>query len=210
MGTLAAYANTRIDPDRPEESYVLTREGGLPDYTRLYEINPLVERWARESFTFLEDAASRGADVDVFEGDARIVLERQLERGEGQRFDLLAVDAFNSDAIPIHLLTRESFQTYLGHLNEDGILALHVTNRFVDLIPVVARLAEVTGLSAIYIENDGSDSRKVSSADWILLTNNLAFLDIEAVHQDEKAMPEPGPLWTDDFSSVFEVVEFDD
>ena len=210
VGTLAAYANTRIDPDRPEESYVLTREGGLPDYTRLYEINPLVERWARESFTFLEDAASRGADVDVFEGDARIVLERQLERGEGQRFDLLAVDAFNSDAIPIHLLTRESFQTYLGHLNEDGILALHVTNRFVDLIPVVARLAEVTGLSAIYIENDGSDSRRVSSADWILLTNNLAFLDIEAVHQDEKAMPEPGPLWTDDFSSVFEVVEFDD
>jgi hypothetical protein len=210
VGTLAAYANTRIDPDRSRESYVLAHEGGIPDYVRFYELNPLVVRWAEERFTFLTDAGSRGADIDVFEGDARIVLERQLERGEDQRFDLLAVDAFSSDAIPIHLLTEESFQTYMGHLREDGILALHVTNRFVDLIPVVARLAETAGLNAIYIENDESDSRMVSSTDWILLTNNQAFLDVEAVHEDEEAMPEPGPLWTDDFSSVFEVVEYND
>ena len=209
VGTLAAYANTRVDPDLPEESYVLVREGGTADYMRFYEINPMVERWAWTRFTFLEDAASRGADVAVFEGDARIVLERQLADGDGQRFDLLAIDAFSSDAIPIHLLTRESFQTYLGHLNEGGILAIHVTNRYVDLIPIVARLADVLGMSAIYIENEASDSRSVDSTDWILLTNNSAFLDVEAVHREERPMPEPGPLWTDDFSSVFEVVEFD-
>lgn len=210
VGTMAAYANTRVDPDRSDGSYVLTHRGGVPDYIRFYEINPLVVQWAHERFTFLEDAAFRGADVGVYEGDARIVLERQLERGEGQRFDVLAVDAFSSDAIPIHLLTRESFQAYLGHLNEDGILAIHVTNRYVDLIPIVARLAEAVGLNAIYIENEENESRLVSSTDWILLTNNQAFLDVEAVHDDEWPMPEPGPLWTDDFSSVFEVVEFNE
>ncbi|MEO2167751.1 MAG: hypothetical protein ABGY42_06445 [bacterium] len=119
-----------------------------------------------------------------------------------------AVDAFSSDAIPIHLLTQESFQTYLAHLQEDGILAIHVTNRHVDLAPIVGRVAEATGLTAIYIENSSRDSRFVSSTDWILLTSNRAFLAIDAVREDEEHMPEPGSLWTDDFSSVFEVVEF--
>ena len=210
VGTLAAYANTRIDPDRSEESYVVTHEGRIPDYIRFYELNPLVIRWADERFTFLRDADARGADIDVFEGDARIVLELQLERGEGQRFDVLAIDAFSSDAIPIHLLTQESFQIYLRHLPEGGILALHLTNRHVDLIPIVGRLAAVMHLNAIYIENDESESRLVNSTDWVLLTSNRAFLNVEAIHEDEVAMPEPGPLWTDDFSSIFEVVEFND
>lgn len=77
------------------------------------------------------------------------------------------------------------------------------------MIPITQRLAEATGLSAIYVENYSSSSRMVDSSDWILLTNNQAFLDLEVVHEDEEEMPEPGPLWTDDFSSVFEVVEFD-
>lgn len=208
VGTMATYANHFVDPDRSRQNYVLAREGGVPDYLRFYEINPLVVKWANERFTFLADATARGADVDVFEGDARIVLERQIERGELQRFDVLAVDAFSSDAIPIHLLTRESFQTYLAHLQEDGILAIHVTNRHVDLAPIVGRLAEATGLTAIYIENSSRDSRFVSSTDWILLTSNQAFLATDAVREDEEHMPEPGSLWTDDFSSVFEVVEF--
>jgi hypothetical protein len=206
VGTLAAYANTTVDPDRDEEEYVLARRGGVPDYMRFYEINPLVIRWADEWFTFLDDAHRRGADVGVFEGDARIVLEGQLRDGDGQRFDVLAVDAFSSDAIPLHLLTEESVRAYLGHLAADGVLAIHVTNRYVDLLPVVARLAEAVGMSAVYIENYESDSRFVSSSDWVLVTNNRAFLDVEAVREDEEPMPEPGPLWTDDFSSIFEVV----
>lgn len=166
--------------------------------------------WVRERFTFLAGASSRGADVDVFEGDARIVLERQLETGGGQRFDVLAVDAFSSDAIPRHLLTSESIQVYMGHLREDGILAMHVTNRYVDLIPIVGRLAEAAGLSAIHIANDGSASPLDSSSDWVLLTSNQLFLGVAAVREDEQAMPEPGALWTDDFSSLFEVVGFHD
>jgi hypothetical protein len=210
VGTTAAYANTRIDADAEDESYVTVREAGEPDYFRFYELNPLVARWATERFTFLGDATARGADVAVFEGDARIVLERQLEQGDAQQFDVLAVDAFSSDAIPLHLLTLESMQTYLAHLREDGILALHVTNRFVDLLPIVQRLADVTGLGAIYVENYASSERVVNSSDWVLLTRNQAFLDLEAVQEDEEPMPASGPLWTDDFSSLFEVVEAGD
>ena len=89
------------------------------------------------------------------------------------------------------------------------ILAFNVTNRFVDLLPIVQRLADVTELSAIYVEAYSSESRLVNSTDWVLLTRNQAFLDLEVVHVDEEPMPAPGPLWTDDFSSLFEAVEFD-
>ena len=210
VGTLAAYANTRVDAERGEASYVTMRETGEPDYIRFYELNPLVTRWATDRFTFLGDAEARGADVGVFEGDARIVLERQLGQGEAQQFDVLAIDAFSSDAVPLHLLTLEAVHTYLAHLQEDGILALNVTNRFVDLLPIVGRLAEATDLSAIYFENYSSSSRLVNSTDWVLLTRNQAFLDLEIVREDEEPMPAPGPLWTDDFSSLFDVVEYND
>ena len=209
VGTIAAYANTSVDAELAEESYVTIRETGEPDYIRFYELNPLVTRLATNRFTFLGDAEARGADVAVFEGDARIVLEHQLEHGEVQRFDVLAVDAFSSDAIPLHLLTLESVHTYLAHLQEDGILAFHVTNRFVDLLPIVQRLAGATNLGAVYVENYSSSSRLVNSSDWVLLTRNQAFLNLEVVHEVEEPMPEPGALWTDDFSSLFEVVEFD-
>ena len=207
VGTIAAYANAQVDPKRDEESYVTVREVSEPDYMRFYELNPLVSRWAKTRFTFLEDAAARGADVDIFEGDARIVLERQLAQGEDQRFDVLAIDAFSSDAIPIHLLTLESIHTYLAHLNVDGILALHITNRFIDLLPIVQRLAEATNLNAIYIENSPSASRSVSLSAWVLLTRNQAFLDLEIVGKEEREMPGAGPLWTDDYSSLFGIVE---
>ena len=121
----------------------------------------------------------------MFEGDARITLEQ----GTAQRSDVFAVDAFSSDAIPLHLLTLESLQTYLPHLKGNGILALHVANRFVDLLPIVRRLGD--------------------AADWVLLTRNQAFLDLAIVREDEEPMPAPGPLWTDDISSLWEVVELD-
>lgn len=204
-GTLAAYANTRIDPQASADDYVTTREA--EDYLRFYELNPLVVQWAEERFTFLQDASLRGADIDVYQGDARLVLERQLRQGDDQRFDVLAIDAFSSDAIPIHLLTLESIRIYLAHLNEGGVLALHVTNRYVDLLPIVARLAEAIGMQAIYIENYADASRFVDSTDWILLTRNQAFLDSKAVYVNQEPMPAPGSLWTDDFSSLFGTVQ---
>jgi spermidine synthase len=177
---------------------------------RFYELNPLVTRWARERFTFLRDARTRGADIAVLEGDGRILLERQLENGEAQNFDVLAIDAFSSDAIPIHLLTLQAFQTYLEHLSEDGILALNVTNRFVDPLPIVQRLADASDLNAIFVRSYPRSRRRLLSADWVLLTRNQGFLDLEIVHENEKPMPAPGPLWTDDFSSLFDVAKFSD
>ena len=209
VGTIAAYANTYVDADADDESYVTAREGE-PDYFRFYELNPLVTRWATERFTFLGDAMARGADVAVFEGDARIVLDRQLDQGEAQRFDVFVVDAFSSDAIPLHLATLESMQTYLAHLQEDGVLVLHVTNRFVDLLPIAQRLADATDLHAIYVENYSDSNHMVNSSDWVLLSRNQAFLDLEVVREDEEPMPAPGALWTDDFSSLWEVVELSD
>jgi hypothetical protein len=207
VGTIAAYANARIDAEQGELECATDGGASGTDYMRFYELNPLVTRWARERFTFLDDATGRGADVAVFDGDARIVLERQLEQGDAQGFDVLAVDAFSSDAIPIHLLTLESFETYLAHLNPDGILALHVTNRFVDLIPIVQRLAQATNLGAIHVRNGPSASGSVQSSDWVLLTNNSEFLAQDAVRVDEREMPGPGPLWTDDFSSLLGAVQ---
>ena len=110
----------------------------------------------------------------------------------------------------MHLLTMEAVQLYLDHLQDDGVLAFHVTNRYVDLLPVVQRLADEVGMRALYVENHSSTSRMVSSADWVLLSRNLDFLDREVVRADEEPMPPAGPLWTDDFSSLFEVVELED
>jgi hypothetical protein len=208
VGTLAAYANTRIDIEGSEDSYVTTREMAVDDYLGFYELNPLVVQWASEHFTFLDDASYRGADIDVFEGDARLVLERQLREGDVQNFDVLAIDAFSSDAIPVHLLTLESIQVYLEHLDEDGILALHVTNRYVDLLPIVARLSEAVSMTAIYIENYATASRFVDSTDWVLLTRNRTFLENAAVSVDRESMPAPGALWTDDFSSLFGALQW--
>lgn len=210
-GTVAAYANAKVDIDSPDwDTYVIRRSPRVPDYVAFYELNPQVVRWAREPFTFLSDAEARGAQVEVFEGDARIVLDRQAKSGECQRFDVLVVDAFSSDAIPMHLLTMEAVQLYLVHLQDDGVLAFHVTNRYVDLLPVVQRLADEVGMRTLYVENDSSTSRMVSSSDWVLLSRNLDFLDREVVRADEVPMPPAGPLWTDDFSSLFEVVELED
>jgi hypothetical protein len=205
-GTLATYANARINSGESNDSYVVPQERVNPDYFRFYELNPMVTQWARQHFTFLQDAHERGANIDVFEGDARIVMEQQIGLGEEQQFDVLAIDAFSSDAIPIHLLTIESMQIYLAHLNEEGILAFHVTNRNVDLIPIVVSLARAIGLEAIHIENYADASHFVDSTDWILLTSSETFLNNPAVYLDEEALPLPGPLWTDDSSSLFDAV----
>ena len=118
-GTLAAY-------------------GRLGDYYRYYEINPLVVRVARSEFTFLADCHGK---LDIAMGDARLSLERE----QPENFDVLAVDAFSGDAIPVHLLTSEAMDLYFRHLRPDGILAVHISNRYLDLVPVLAGEALSTG-----------------------------------------------------------------
>ena len=213
-GTLAAYANAEIDPFvswSDHDRYALPRRREPGDVVRYYEINPMVISWAWEHFTYLPDARERGADVDVFLGDARLVMERQLARDQGQRFDVLAVDAFSSDAIPIHLLTKECFDIYWGHLAEDGALAIHITNRFIDLGPVVRRLAKEVGKPLVHVSNYDNDDFGVDSSDWMIITSNeslLAELRRAEIRKDDDKPP--AKLWTDDYSSVLDHVDWRD
>lgn len=187
VGTLAAY-------------------GEPGDLVRFYEINPDVIRLSQEHFTYRQDSL---AEVEVVLGDARVSLERELRKGRPGRFDVLVVDAFSSDAIPVHLLTRQCFEVYRKHLNEDGILAVHVSNRYLDLGPVVQRLADELAREAILVDTDDDDPWGVDAARWVLVTGNRLFLDDQAVHSAVEPWPEGEVLpavWTDDFSNLFEVL----
>jgi hypothetical protein len=204
-GTVAAYMNASVHPHH--WVYVRPDPRDPGDYLRYYEINPLVRDWAEQHFTFMEDARGRGADVEVFMGDARIVMDHQIQAGDSQGFDVLGVDAFSGDAIPIHLLTKESFAVYWEHLRADGILAINVTNRFVDLAPIVMRLGQEFGKTMVRVVREDDESRGVSQNDWVLLTSNTAFLDDRELKRAAADLPVAGPLWTDDFSSLYEVLK---
>ena len=176
------------------------------DALRYYEINPDVARLARRYFTYLDETA---ADVDVVIGDARLILEQEAERGEHQQFDVLVLDAFDSDAIPLHLLTREAYELYRSHLVEDGLLAVHVSNLYVDITPIVRGLAQLAGHRAIHVVSDANDKWHARVARWVLVTNNESFLAAKAV--EVAATPwidqDPPPfVWTDASASLWSVV----
>ena len=184
VGTLTAYS-------RPGE------------YVRIYEINPEVKRLAETRFTFLSHAA---AEVDIVMGDARLSMERE----DPQEFDVLLLDAFSSDAIPVHLLTVEAFETYLRHLRPDGVLGVHISNRHLELKPVVARLAEHFGLEYRQIINQEDNHRGVFTADWMLLTSNQEFLSHPAIKQNALDADDVAAvaLWTDDYVNILEIVSW--
>ena len=172
------------------------------DYFRFYEINPTVVRMAKENFTYLKDAK---AQVEIVEGDGRLALEAEPD----QHFDLLVLDAFNGDSPPIHLMTAESFALYRRHLEPDGVLAVNVSNKFLEFEPVVRRIGEVTGLSAVRIDSDYDFKIGVTAATWMLLTAQPGLFDPLA----EKARPAPADppnpartLWTDDYANVISIV----
>jgi len=206
-GTLAAYGNTRVERNNQRGDYVTPVRRTPGDYLAFYEINPLVADWAILHFTFIEDAALRGAEVSLRTGDARIVLERELSEERPGRFDVLAVDAFSSDAIPVHLLTRECFAIYDRHLAENGILAIHITNRYLRLAPVVHRVATELGFLAVYIENQDDSELSIDGSDWILLTRSRSFVADPDVEAARSPLGPPGPLWTDDFSSIIPLLK---
>ncbi len=184
---------------------VMNVYGRAGDYFRYYEINPDVVRLAREYFTFLSDSR---AQTDIVVGDARVCLERELRSGSKQ-FDILTIDAFSGDAIPMHLLTRECFQTYANHLASDGLLVLHISNNEVDLAPVARGLAEELGFECRSIGSADDAKHAVQQSDWLILTRNAAFLE------DEKAKKHFRPwassrapiVWTDDFGSMHQVLK---
>jgi hypothetical protein len=179
--------------------------GRAGDTVRFYEINPAVVSLAagpKALFSFLEDTPAR---TQIVLGDARISLEREPP----QEFDVLVLDAFSGDAIPIHLLTREAFAIYLRHLRAGGILAVHISNRYFDLSPVAWGAAEAMGLEAAEIDYDPDDASLYSST-WVLLARagegNFARTEIADA---DVGPPEDEPLrlWTDDYSNLLQVLK---
>jgi SAM-dependent methyltransferase len=185
VGTLAAYG----------------REG---DLLRFYEINPDVVRFAREGvFTYLADTPAR---VEVVLGDSRVSMERE----ESQQFDVLVVDAFSSGAIPVHLLTTEAFEVYLRHLRPGGVLAIDVSNRTLDLTPVVWGLANHFGLAAVQVAKRASGTGTTWGSLWILLTRDAGFLAAPGVADGGAPRESRGktfPLWSDDSSSLLPLLK---
>ena len=175
------------------------------DRYRVYELNPTVPMVATRYFTYLADSA---ADVRIVLGDARLSMEREVAAGDPLRYDVIAVDAFSSDAIPVHLITREALDVYRRHLKPDGIVAFHVSNRFLELAPVVEQLADDAGLSAIDVD-DETDNDDFAASEWVLVTANDAFLDRDDVlDRSREITPIPGlPMWTDQFNNLFRILK---
>ncbi|MBV6451909.1 MAG: hypothetical protein MHPDNHAH_02656 [Anaerolineales bacterium] len=190
VGTLAAY-------------------GQPGDVYRLYEINPVVIQLAEGQggyFSFVRDSA---ADVTMVPGDARISLERELAEGHSQKFDVLALDTFSSDSIPVHLVTKEAMELYLAHLAPDGIIAAHITNLHLDLQPVFWRLAQEFGLSIVRVNYLG-DSNGGYESHWILLARDPALLNFPASQAhiiDLSGYSTDIRLWTDDYSNLFQILK---
>lgn len=186
VGTLAAYG-------RPGDHY------------RFYEINDDVIRFAQQEFSYLKQSA---AEISLALGDARL----QLEREAPQQFDLLVIDAFSSDSIPVHLITAEAFEVYRKHLKPDGAVAFHVTNRFLRLSPVVQQIAHNAGYMTKLLSHDPDDegtNALLASSDYVVVTRNKAMLEDKRLLAAETEIPGiPGlRLWTDDFNNLLQVLK---
>jgi len=182
VGTIAAY-------------------GQPGDRIRFYEINPAVPPIANNLFTYIRESA---ATIDIVEGDGRTSLAAETP----QHFDVLVVDAFSGDAIPLHLLTTQAVALYRRHLNPGGILAFHISNRHVDLEPEIALLAKAAGMQAMRVSSFEIKETDEFSATWMLLSDNAEFFSLPAVADHARA-PVENPsvhLWTDDYSSLLPLI----
>jgi len=180
-GALAAYA-------KPGDLYVF------------YELNPQVIDLARREFTFLSKPG-----VETVEGDGRLGLER-----DQRTFDLIVVDAFSGDAVPVHLLTAEAMDVYWRRLQPDGLLVMHISNTVLDLEPAVQKLAENAGLSTVMVHAGADPSIQRIESKWALIAKTPERLRSASLEKlGRKLNTRPGQrLWTDDFSNLFELVRF--
>jgi hypothetical protein len=181
----------------------LATYGRKGDVFRFYEINPLVERIALNLFTYLSES---DASIQIVLGDARVSLAAE----SSQQFDVLAVDAFSGDAIPVHLLTAQAFALYRRHLKPAGILAIHVTNQYLDLAPVVQQQADHAGLQAVLIISSSDLAQAIDRADWVLVSGNADFLSLPelAAAKEDISGPKGLRLWNDDYNSLLPVVRW--
>ena len=182
-GTLAAY-------------------GKLGDYFHFYDIDSDAIELANTYFTYLAESP---ATKEITLGDARLSLQSE----PAQDFDVLAVDAFSGDAIPVHLLTQEAIQLYLRHLKPNGILAIHTSNSFLVLDGLVKSLADQIGYPSRKIENEDIDSLEVFASDWVLLSRNNGFMNSPLILRKQGKFASRRPLapWTDDHNNLFEILK---
>lgn len=176
------------------------------DLFRFYEIDPQVAAVAVTEFTFLSESL---AQKDIILGDGRLSLEREIDQG----YDLLAIDAFSGDSIPMHLVTREAMATYVRHLKPEGAIVFQATNRYVDIAPVVERLAAEFGLTAVLVtdvpeSSEGADYW-ISATDQIIVTRNAQLLAAEPIRSvAEPLQPRPDfRVWTDDFYNLLRILK---
>ncbi len=174
------------------------------DTMRFYELNPAVIKVATEYFSYLSDSA---AAIDIIPGDARLSLAEQLQQGSGQ-FDVLVLDAFSSDSIPQHLLTIEAMQLYWQHLQSDGVLAVHVSNNYLDLTSLLRNQAAKLGVQAYFIATAAEGINP--AAEWVLITGNQRFISQSVIQQ--ALSPWPSALnrevsWTDQRSNLLQVLK---
>ena len=179
--------------------------GRLGDYIRYYEINPLVLELAKREFYFLKDCKAK---LDVVMGDARLSLEQELKDGQPQNFDVLAVDAFSSDSIPVHLLTKEAMDLYFRHLRPDGILAVHISNRYLNLQPVLEGEVRATQKIARVVDTEDDDTQDVFGATWVLITSPASGFKGETLTNSAPLDSQRTVrLWTDDYSNLFKILK---
>jgi SAM-dependent methyltransferase len=175
--------------------------GRLGDYYRYYEINPLVLGLAHKEFFFLNDCKAK---IDVAMGDARLSLEREAP----ENFDVLAVDAFSSDSIPVHLLTKEAMLLYFRHLRADGILAVHISNRYLDLQPVLLGETKATEKIARVVDTEDDDTQDVFGATWVLIASPRNGFPPEVIADSAPVRTQRFVrLWTDDYSNLFQILK---
>jgi len=172
------------------------------DVYRFYEINPEVIELAKTEFSFL---GSSSAQIETLLGDARLTLERE----PAQRYDVLAIDAFSSDSIPTHLMTYQAMGVYLKNIKPDGVIAFHVTNRFLHLAPVVKRIADEHGLHTVLVADDPESGSDLANTDWVLVSRSKAVLENPRITESIEAIGEiPGlRLWTDSFNNLFKILK---
>ncbi len=179
----------------------LTSYARKGDYYRVYEINPMVLDVARSEFRFLKGC--RGT-CEVVLGDARVSMEREPP----QNFDVIAVDAFSGDSIPVHLLTKEAFELYFRHLRKDGILCVHISNKHLQLGPVVERVAKSLGLITLEVDNEPIEEAQVFESDWVLVARpGISAIETPLVRSAGAPVAERPDLrvWTDDYSNLFQI-----
>jgi hypothetical protein len=187
---------------------VLAAYGQPGDTYRFYEINPIMVALAEGRggyFSYLSDCQ---AEHTVILGDARISLERELATTGSNNFDILVIDVYSGDAVPVHLITREAFDIYLKHLAPDGILAAHISNRYLDLVPVLWQHSKNFHLKMAVIYTE-ADSKLMMPSLWVLMSHSPALLQIPAIA--ERAIPMDAfntniPQWTDDYSNLFQII----